>query len=235
MILEWKIKEIRAETFKLKKILRLTIHIVAIIASLLFVQNSVEGTSNQYIKIDLWKKELYVMEKEEIIERFSISIGTELSPTPVGEFKITEKSKAWGGGFGSRWLGLNVPWGVYGIHGTNRPKLIGENVSSGCIRMHNEDVEKLFEMIPIGTKVYIEGPITGTGEGEYHNLSIGSKGNLVELVQGRLKAMGYYHGEIDGIYGSNTDSAIRLFQKENELFINGVVSFREYLLLGLLE
>lgn len=137
--------------------------------------------------------------------------------------------------FGSRWLGLNVPWGVYGIHGTNKPHLIGENVSSGCIRMQNKDVEKLFEIIGIGTKVHIEGPIMGVGEGEYKNLSIGSKGNLVQLVQGRLKGLGLYDGDINGIYGIKTEDAVRTFQKKHNLSENGVSSSREYLLLGLLE
>ena len=46
----------------------------------------------------------------------------------------------WGGGFGTRWLGLNVPWGIYGIHGTNQPWSIGTQASAGCIRMFNRHV-----------------------------------------------------------------------------------------------
>lgn len=101
--------------------------------------------------------------------------------------------------------------------------------------MRNEDVEELFERIPLGTKVHIEGSITGTGEGELKNLSVGSKGNLVQLVQGRLKGLGYYNGKIDGNYGSDTDWAVRKFQKENRISINGVISYREYLLLTIIE
>lgn len=43
----------------------------------------------------------------------------------------------------------------YGIHGTNAPETIGRSVSHGCVRLRNEDIEKLFEMVPIGTPVYI--------------------------------------------------------------------------------
>ena len=43
----------------------------------------------------------------------------------------------------------------YGIHGTNNPSSIGRSVSHGCVRMRNEDIEKLFEMVPIGTPVFI--------------------------------------------------------------------------------
>ncbi len=187
------------------------------------------------LKVDLFEKQLDVYKNNKVIKRYSIAIGSDLSPTPIGTYIITEKSKSWGGGFGSRWLGLNVPWGVYGIHGTNKPHLIGENVSSGCIRMQNKDVEELFEIIDIGTEVRIEGPITGVGEGEYKNLSVGSKGNLVQLVQGRLKGLGLYDGDINGIYGVKTEEAVRTFQKQQNLSVNGVISFREYLLLGLLE
>ena len=148
---------------------------------------------------------------------------------------MEEKSKSWGGGFGTRWLGLNVPWGQYGIHGTNKPSLIGKNVSGGCIRMQNKDVESLFLLIPTGTIVYIEGPVTGKGKGEFKNLSLGSKGNLVQLVQHRLKAIGLYDGMEDGIYGISTERAVKRFQKINHFPLTGVVTVREYVQLGLLE
>ena len=43
----------------------------------------------------------------------------------------------------------------YGIHGTDDPASIGHSVSHGCVRMHNEDVEQLYPMVPVGTPVYI--------------------------------------------------------------------------------
>jgi lipoprotein-anchoring transpeptidase ErfK/SrfK len=43
----------------------------------------------------------------------------------------------------------------YLIHGTNQETSIGDAVSHGCIRMYNDDVAKLFEMVPVGTPVYI--------------------------------------------------------------------------------
>ena len=43
----------------------------------------------------------------------------------------------------------------YGIHGTNAPETIGRSVSHGCVRLRNEDIEQLFEMVPVGTPVYI--------------------------------------------------------------------------------
>jgi len=43
----------------------------------------------------------------------------------------------------------------YGIHGTDHPESIGRSVSHGCVRMRNEDIERLYPMVGIGTPVYI--------------------------------------------------------------------------------
>ncbi|HSO47872.1 MAG TPA: L,D-transpeptidase [Rhizobiaceae bacterium] len=47
---------------------------------------------------------------------------------------------------------------IYRIHGTNQPWSIGLNLSSGCIRMMNKDVEHLYSNVDIGTKVIVVGP-----------------------------------------------------------------------------
>jgi lipoprotein-anchoring transpeptidase ErfK/SrfK len=44
---------------------------------------------------------------------------------------------------------------LYRIHGTNEPDTIGRNVSSGCIRMMNEDVTDLYDRVPVGTRVIV--------------------------------------------------------------------------------
>jgi hypothetical protein len=43
----------------------------------------------------------------------------------------------------------------YGIHGTNAPETIGRSVSHGCVRLRNEDIEALFDLVSVGTPVYI--------------------------------------------------------------------------------
>jgi lipoprotein-anchoring transpeptidase ErfK/SrfK len=50
---------------------------------------------------------------------------------------------------------------LFRIHGTNQPELIGEGISSGCIRMTNEDVIELFEKVKIGSPVVVLGPKNG--------------------------------------------------------------------------
>ena len=43
----------------------------------------------------------------------------------------------------------------YALHGTNRPETIGRSVSHGCVRLKNEDIATLYEIVPIGTVVFI--------------------------------------------------------------------------------
>jgi lipoprotein-anchoring transpeptidase ErfK/SrfK len=44
---------------------------------------------------------------------------------------------------------------LYRIHGSNQPQTIGQAVSSGCIRMTNDDVIHLYEQVRVGTKVVV--------------------------------------------------------------------------------
>jgi len=50
---------------------------------------------------------------------------------------------------------------LYRIHGTNQPEYIGQAISSGCIRMTNEDVIDLFNRVKVGTPVVVLAPGTG--------------------------------------------------------------------------
>ncbi len=52
-------------------------------------------------------------------------------------------------------LRLSVGSGSYLIHGTIKPFGVGMRVSSGCVRMYPEDIETLFDKVPIGTPVHI--------------------------------------------------------------------------------
>jgi L,D-transpeptidase ErfK/SrfK len=50
---------------------------------------------------------------------------------------------------------LGIPGGAYLIHGTNRPAGVGMQVTHGCMRLYPEDIEALFAMVPVNTKVTI--------------------------------------------------------------------------------
>jgi hypothetical protein len=58
---------------------------------------------------------------------------------------------------GTRWMGFeNNPGAMgYGIHGTAHPDSVGGDESMGCVRMRNEEVEELFELLARGTQVTI--------------------------------------------------------------------------------
>lgn len=43
----------------------------------------------------------------------------------------------------------------YAIHGTNRPETVGRSVSHGCVRLRNEDIAQLYDMVEVGTQVFI--------------------------------------------------------------------------------
>jgi lipoprotein-anchoring transpeptidase ErfK/SrfK len=46
--------------------------------------------------------------------------------------------------------------GVVGVHGTNEPALVPGRPSHGCVRMHNSDIRRLANLMPIGTPVLIQ-------------------------------------------------------------------------------
>ncbi|GAE01386.1 ErfK/YbiS/YcfS/YnhG family protein [Clostridium botulinum B str. Osaka05] len=90
-----------------------------------------------------------------VYKTYKVAVGKPSTPTPKGTFKIINRAINPGGPFGARWLGLNIPYGDYGIHGTNNPSSIGKSISNGCIRMFNNQVIELSNLVPIGTTVTI--------------------------------------------------------------------------------
>ena len=117
------------------------------------------------------------------------------------------------GGFGTRFLGLNVPWGQFGIHGTNKPGSIGTNASHGCIRMYVKDSEELYGMIGNGAKVVIEGGPYGWLDQGLKILHPGDRSSHVAAVQARLLQLGYGYEWPDGIYGAATQAAVKRARK----------------------
>lgn len=143
------------------------------------------------------------------ITAYPVAVGKPSTPSPVGEWKIVYKSLNPGGPFGVRWMRLSVPWGGYGIHGTNNPKSIGKAVSHGCIRLYNEDVVKLYDLTPIGTPVSITGTVR-----KIRVLKYGMRGQDVQEVQQMLFDLGYYSLVPKGYYGRATRQAVLKFQKK---------------------
>jgi len=157
---------------------------------------------------------------------YPVAVGKPSTPSPIGNWVIVQKSVDWGGPFGVRWMRLSVPWGSYGIHGTNNPASIGRAVSHGCIRMYNKDVIKIYDLTPIGTPVNIIGHhYTG------RILKEGDSGEDVKQLQRDLKKLGYYNSSIDGYFGPKTRQAVMAFQADQGLVVDGIVGPYTYFVL----
>ncbi len=101
-----------------------------------------------------------------MIKTYVVSTGKDNS-TPAGTFKIVNKldSPTWfkAGAvvpaddpqniLGTRWLGFDLPG--YGIHGTTDPGSLGSQVTQGCVRMSNPDIEELYIIVPMGTEATV--------------------------------------------------------------------------------
>lgn len=111
---------------------------------------------------------------DQSVKIYPVAVGKSSTPTPLGIYKVVNKVLNPGGVLGTRWMGLNIRGGNYGIHGTNNPSSIGKYISNGCIRMYNNDVEELFPRINIGTPVIIS-----DGEGQYLHEPEGRKKHVV--------------------------------------------------------
>jgi lipoprotein-anchoring transpeptidase ErfK/SrfK len=107
------------------------------------------------ITVNLNAHTLTLFKDGKINKVYPVAVGKASTPTPKGDYKIVNRQLHPGGAFGIRWLGLNIPGGNYGIHGTNNPSSIGKSISHGCIRMYNNDVLELSNLVPIGTTVKI--------------------------------------------------------------------------------
>jgi hypothetical protein len=186
--------------------------------------------------LNLWNKRIYLQSASgEVLASYPIALGTIDTPSPIGMYQVIQKSKDWGGGFGSRWLGLNVEWGTYGIHGTNKPESVGRHASHGCFRMRNKDIEKLYPYVKVGMPVLIDGPIMGHERITYRILVPGTTGALVMLVQNRLRAAGYYKGRCHGRFDRQTERAVFEFQKGEGLPVTGQIGFADLTYLGIIE
>jgi lipoprotein-anchoring transpeptidase ErfK/SrfK len=118
------------------------------------------------ILVDKSQNILLLRSNEEIFKTYIVSTGKD-NCTPVGTFKIVNKlpNPTWfkAGAvvpaespqnvLGTRWMGFNLAG--YGIHGTTEPKELGKQVTQGCVRLSNADVEELYSIVPTGTEVTI--------------------------------------------------------------------------------
>lgn len=177
-----------------------------------------EGSVKIVIDHDTLKLTVYADGKP--YKEYPVAIGKSETPSPIGEWRIIHKAVGWGTGFGTRWLGLNVPWGIYGIHGTNKPWSIGTAASHGCFRMFNKHVEEIFPWVKIGTPVIVKGTVHGLSK---RPLKVGATGQDVVIVQLKLREEKLLWTPADGRFGPATERALKLYQLLNGLPATGQV------------
>ncbi|WP_083441092.1 L,D-transpeptidase [Nitriliruptor alkaliphilus] len=119
------------------------------------------------VLIDTAARELTVRDGDEVLLTAPTAIGEPANPTPLGRFWLTDKvaSDDPEGPYGPFALGLSARSetltefaggdGQIAIHGTNQPGSIGQAVSHGCLRVTDEVVEALVELLPLGAPVTI--------------------------------------------------------------------------------
>jgi hypothetical protein len=178
----------------------------------------------RYLRLTLYRD-------QKPLKVYAVAIGKPETPSPVGEWRIIHKGGKWGGGFGARWLGLNVPWGIYGIHGTNQPGSIGRMSSHGCIRMQNRQVMELYNLVQVGTPVHILGALPNVTPRKVFKRN--ASGEDVLLLQFALRKNGFDCGPADGRFGTGVERAVYKFQQIYGMDLSGKVTLTEQYLMGL--
>lgn len=193
--------------------------------TLFFSVNKTEaaGGTTHFIVINKANNQLAYYKNNKLVRTFSVATGRTNSLTPEGKFRIVNKivnrpyytGKIPGGDprnpLGNRWMGINARGTngtTYAIHGNNNPSSIGKYISSGCVRMYDNEVEWLFSQVTVGTPVVITNSsksfdaiaaangykVSGSSQPSQpavSGLKKGSRGNEVRTLQQKLTSLGY--------------------------------------------
>lgn len=132
-------------------------------------------TGKWLVKVSKKRFRLYLYNGESLFKVYNIGIGKQgRTPTGVFEVNLKQEEPAWyfegktipygskENVLGTRWMALKPVEGTdpklrgYGIHGTWEVETLGTPSSNGCVRMLNKEVEELYSIIPLNTKVIIK-------------------------------------------------------------------------------
>ena len=117
------------------------------------------------IKVDRAAHTLTVLNLGQVVLETPVAVGAPGTPTPTGIFYVTDPVPGGGGSYGPWALGLSgysealESFGggppQIALHGTNHPELIGGDVSNGCVRVPNDMITQVHDIVPVGTPVTI--------------------------------------------------------------------------------
>jgi len=125
------------------------------------------------VVVDLESRTLLYRHGDEVLRTWIVGIGRQGHETPVGTYVVGGKQPepSWmpvgapalpyghpENPLGTRWISWDRDGKPtsYGFHGTSDPSGVGGTVSKGCIRMHNEHVEELYELLPTGATIVVQ-------------------------------------------------------------------------------
>ena len=127
---------------------------------------------NVRLVIDLSERTVYVYQDNKLMSSYPVAIGRPGWETPIGEYHVMSmlQNPGWthpltgevvppgpDNPLGERWIAFWTDGDNYiGFHGTPNRESIGNAASHGCVRMFNEDVRELYEMVQPGTTVVVE-------------------------------------------------------------------------------
>ena len=118
------------------------------------------------IQVDLSARRVTLFVRGKAVLSAKAAVGTRATPTPTGRYYVNQRliPSDRSGPFGPGALGISAfsevltGWtqgGPIAIHGTNRPYLLGQAVSNGCIRIHNDKLVRIFRRALAGTPVTV--------------------------------------------------------------------------------
>lgn len=124
-------------------------------------------THRVHAEVSLGARQLRVWDADTLLVETPVVIGKPSTATPLGRFYVNARIRHAnpGGAYGPWILSLSgysealetfdggIP--VLAVHGTNRPELMGQAQSNGCVRVPNVVIEQLAQLVPLGTPVSI--------------------------------------------------------------------------------
>jgi lipoprotein-anchoring transpeptidase ErfK/SrfK len=145
---------------------RILIAAIVLLTMRALAQQSASARPLRQVIVSIPDRKLAIVEESGVLRVFDVSVGAIVSPSPTGEFRVVNRiprptyyrphvviPPGADNPLGTRWIGLDRKG--FGIHGTNVPSSIGHAASHGCIRLRNQDIEQLFEMLRPGDSVEI--------------------------------------------------------------------------------
>ena len=122
-------------------------------------------TTDLEVRVDLSSHRITVIRSGRAIFGMPAATGAAVSPTPPGEYFVTDRIAFSGGSLGTFAFGISgiqpkLPPGWNGgnqlaIHGTSDPSSIGRSASAGCLRVSERSLDRLKPLLQLGTPVIV--------------------------------------------------------------------------------